>query len=197
MPGFFKHGGFLCAQGGHSSGAVGELIPTECRFANPSLHDNILRMKTFPWLVLLLVGVLASCAPSTPQQRIARNPAAFQSLTKKQQDLVSQGLISRGMPAQAVVLAWGPPSRRYEGASQGATTQRWDYFGTQAVVTNQFGFGPGWGRAGAWGRCGWGPYGWGDPFWGPDIAYIPYRRATIVFKNEKVDSWEQLQNAAP
>lgn len=156
-------------------------------------------MKMVLPFAAMILGFLASCAPSTPQQRIAKNPAAYQSLTTKHKEQVSQGLISRGMPPEAVILAWGPPSRRYEGASKGVSAQRWDYIGQQAVVTNTMGFGGGWGRFGGW--RGYGPYGWGgvwgDPFWGPEIAYIPYRRATIVFKQQKVDSWEKLQDPVP
>lgn len=159
-------------------------------------------MKCFTILSILIAVILPSCMPVTPEQRIAKNPAAFQALTTKQQQQVRLGQISRGMPPQAVLLAWGPPSRRYEGVSQGSATTRWDYFGSQPVFTNQVAFGPGWGRGlgwggGGWGGYGWGPYGWGDPFFGPDVTYIPYRRATIVFKNEKVDSWERMQEPLP
>lgn len=154
-------------------------------------------MKNVAILCMLIGVILPSCMPATPEQRISKNPAAFLALSAKQQQQVRQGQISRGMPPQAVLLAWGQPSRRYEGVSQGSATQRWDYFGSQPVFTNQFAYGPGWGRGRYWGGYGWGPNGWGDPFFGPDVTYIPYRRATIVFKNEKVDSWERMQDPVP
>ncbi len=154
-------------------------------------------MKFFAILSIIVAVILPSCMPATPQQRIAQNPGVFQALTTKQQEQVRQGQISRGMPPQAVLLAWGPPSRRYEGSSQAATTQRWDYLGSQPVFTNQIAYGPGWGRARGWGGWGWASYGWNDPYFGPDITYIPYRRATIVFKNEKVDSWEKMEESRP
>lgn len=154
-------------------------------------------MKAIALLSVLLASVLPSCMPITPQQRIAKNPVAFLALTEKQQQLVRQGEISRGMSPQAVLLAWGPPSRRYVGTTDGVATQRWDYVATQPVFTNQLAYGGGWGRARVWGSGGRGPYGWCDPYFGPDVTYIPYRRGTIVFKKEKVDSWEKMQDSDP
>jgi type II secretory pathway pseudopilin PulG len=154
-------------------------------------------MKAIALLSIVLASVMPSCMPATPQQRIAQNPAAFLALPRDQQQQIRQGEISRGMPPQAVLLAWGPPSRRYAGVSDGISTQRWDYFGSQPVFTHQAAYGPGWGSVRGRSAWGWGAYGWADPFFGPDIAYIPYRRGTIVFKNEKVDSWEKMQDSSP
>lgn len=155
-------------------------------------------MKQLTLPLLFVSFLFVACVPNTPERRIAKNSVAFQALTPKQQEHVRQGEVSRGMPPEAVMMAWGAPSRRYSGSKDGVHTQRWDYMGTQAVFTNQVGwgpgFGPGWGRGWGWGGA-WGP--WGDPFFGPDVAYIPYRRATIVFKNQKVDSWEKLQDSPP
>jgi type II secretory pathway pseudopilin PulG len=157
-----------------------------------------LAMKILVILSIVLAGILPSCIPMSPEQRIEKNPSAFLALPLKQQQQVRQGQISRGMSPQAVLLAWGAPSRRYEGMNDGVATQRWDYFGSQPVFTNQWAYGSGWGRSRLWGACGaWGPNQWGDPFLGTDIAYIPYRRATIVFKDEKVDSWEKMQDTIP
>ena len=66
-------------------------------------------------LLLLVAGLLASCAPSTPEARIAANPAKYESLSSKHQQLVRQGKIDTGMSPDAVALAWGSPNRRFEG----------------------------------------------------------------------------------
>ena len=51
--------------------------------------------------------LLASCAPSTPQARIQREPAKFEALSSKQRTLVEQGIDGRlvalegGLPLMA------------------------------------------------------------------------------------------------
>jgi hypothetical protein len=91
------------------------------------------------------------------------------------------------MSPDAVVLAWGAPSRRYSGVSNGTASERWDYMGSQPVYGNTFGYG-GWG---GWNR--WGGYGCGGPFMYNDVTFIPYRRATVLFKNQRVEAWEKMQ----
>lgn len=133
--------------------------------------------------------LLSACAPVTPEERIAKNPALFESLPAKHRELVRQGEIARGMSPDAVVLAWGAPSRRYAGASSGGSADRWDYFGSQPVYNHNFGFAHGYGR---YGRCGYNSF-----TYGPEFTYVPYRRATVLFKNQKVDSWERMQSPLP
>ncbi len=141
-------------------------------------------------LAVILVGlVFPSCAPSSPQARIAKSPEQFAALGKKEQSLVEQGQISRGMPPEAVLLAWGPPDQRFEGSRDSKPTGRWDYLGSRAVQsTNHFGAF----RSGfrGYGRFGYPGAGFGV---GPDIVFIPYRRASVWFVNQRVDSWERLR----
>lgn len=151
--------------------------------------DSI-RMNYAALPLLIMLWSLSACAPSTPEQRIAQNPARFEALPANHQALVQQGELARGMSADAVVLAWGAPSRRYNGMSNGTSTERWDYFGSQPVYNNNFGFG-GWGGYGGWNR--WGGYGCGGPFMQNDVTFIPYRRATVLFKNQRVEAWEKMQ----
>src|SRR5437773_6353951 len=51
--------------------------------------------------------ILTSC--STPQTRISEHSDLYQTLSQKDQALVSQGQIRIGMPRTAVWLAWGSP----------------------------------------------------------------------------------------
>jgi hypothetical protein len=144
-------------------------------------------------LASILAGlVFSSCAPSTPQTRIAKNPEQFAALSKKEQSLVEQGQIRRGMSSEAVMLAWGPPDQSFEGSRDSKPSERWDYFDARPIYSSNYygGFGYGFG--------GYGPYGYpaysGVGFAvGPDVAYVPYREASVWFVNHRVDSWERLR----
>ena len=141
-------------------------------------------------LIALLAGIaISSCAPSTPQARIAQNPQVFAALPKKDQRLVEQGQVARGMSPNAVMLAWGYPSRRFEGVKDTKRTERWDYASTLPVYTSTFYGGYGYGH-GPYGRHHYSGYGYG---FGPEVAYIPYRIASVWFVNSRVDSWERLR----
>jgi hypothetical protein len=141
------------------------------------------------WLspCLAFLCLLGACAPVTPEERIARSPALFDSLPAAHQHLVSRGEIARGMSPAAVTLAWGTPSRRYNVVQQGAATERWDYFGSEPVMHNHLSYSHGY-------RYGYGRRGYYDSLaFSPEINYVPYRRATVLFKNQKVESWERMQ----
>lgn len=136
---------------------------------------------------LFAAAVISSCAPMTPQARIERNPEKFAALPKSQQELVEKGLISRGMRPDAVYLAWGGPDRTFDGSKDSRSTQRWDYAGTRPVYTTNY--------FGGFGYNGYGPYGYsglGLGF-GPDVAYIPYRVASVWFVDDRVDAWERVR----
>lgn len=135
--------------------------------------------------------LLSSCAPSTPQARIDRNPQVFASLEKKEQQLVQQGQLSRGMSADAVKLAWGEPAERFEGSKNSRRTERWDYTGSRPIyTTNVFGgYGYGYGYS-PYGPGRYSTVGFGV---GPEIAYVPYRVASVWFVSNKVDSWERAR----
>ncbi|MFN0127911.1 MAG: hypothetical protein ACKV19_14620 [Verrucomicrobiales bacterium] len=136
-------------------------------------------------LLLAVVGLLASCAASTPQTRIARNPDLFASLTPAQQEIVSRGRIERGLPMDGVFLAWGRPDRVVEWDRSGSRVQRWTYLGLQPVHTYTFGWSGGWG-----GWHGWDPYC--DPYFfgGPSVEWVPYPMSRVDFRHGKVTEWE-------
>lgn len=142
----------------------------------------------------ILAGLLAgfaisSCAPSTPQARIAQNPEGFAQLSRKEQQLVQNGELSRGMGPEAVKLAWGPPSRSFEGSKNSKPVERWDYTTMRPVHSLSYlGLG-GYGYGGYYG-----PYGRpGSYSIGPDVAYIPERVASVWFTESRVDAWERLR----
>jgi len=128
-----------------------------------------------------------SCAPSTPQTRIEREPQKFEALSEKHRDLVRQGQIERGMPPDAVYLAWGPPARSFQGSKNNRLTERWDYVGSRPVYHTGF--------HGSYGRFH-GPYrrhGYWGGGWGPEVAYVPYRIGSVWFIDNRVDSWERAR----
>jgi hypothetical protein len=145
-------------------------------------------MKKRFGVAAFLALALVSCVPSTPEARIAAQPALFDQLPDRQQELVRQGRIDKGMGTDAVYLAWGRPAREYEGSENGVATLRWDYAGTTPVYTNQF-HGYGGYRYGRYGRYGY-PYGYGI---GHEVTYLPYRRASVIFRNGRVTSWERTR----
>jgi hypothetical protein len=150
-------------------------------------------VKAFSMNTFLLISVatfllLNSCAPVTPQQRIENNVGAYNSLPPGHQELVKRGELARGMSPDAVFLAWGPPSRRYQGLQDNAATERWDYEGFKPIYTNSFGMGYGFGTGYNGRRARY-----SSLFVSPEVAYVPYRNATVLFKNNRADSWERAQ----
>jgi hypothetical protein len=140
-------------------------------------------------LVCLALGLLAtSCVPSTPQARIQQNPEMFAALSPKEQSLVQRGEIAKGMPPDAVVLAWGAPAMSYEGNKKGQASLRWDYTSAYPVYTAAYYGGYGYGGYGHHGRYGY--YGYG---FGPELTYVPYRSSSVWFVNNRVESWERLR----
>ena len=69
--------------------------------------------------------ILTSCA--TPQARISEHSDLYQTLSQKDQALVSQGQIRIGMSRTAVWLAWGSPDRKIIGNMGGGRTETWIY----------------------------------------------------------------------
>jgi hypothetical protein len=141
---------------------------------------------------ILTSFILVACVPATPQSRIAKFPDKFAKLNKKEQSLVQQGQIAAGMPRDAVMLAWGFPSRCLEGSQNSKITERWDY-STDVPVYN---FGYPYGAYG-YGRVRYGPNYPNYPDFGlnmtPEIAYIPSRVASVWFIEQRVDAWERVR----
>jgi hypothetical protein len=75
--------------------------------------------------VIAATLILASC--STPETRISEHPDLYQSLSHRDQALVSQGQIRIGMSRTAVWLAWGTTDRKIIGNMGGGPTETWIY----------------------------------------------------------------------
>ncbi len=131
------------------------------------------------------MGIITSCAPSTPQTRIQQRPQDFARLSEKHQELVSRGEIAKGMSKDAVALAWGSPSTRIEGLRNGKFSERWDYIGREAVTRNHFFGGYSSGRYGPYGYSGY------RAGFGPEVTYVPYLQASVWFVSGRVNEWER------
>jgi len=75
--------------------------------------------------IAAVISVLISC--STPQTRISDHPDLYQSLSSRDQALVTQGQIRSGMSRSAVWLAWGSPDQKIVGNMAGTPTETWIY----------------------------------------------------------------------
>jgi hypothetical protein len=137
-------------------------------------------MKHLHISAILVALVFASCAPSTPDARIVARPELFEKIPTQQKELIRQGRIDKGMSTDAVYLAWGKASRVYEGSENNVPILRWDYTGATPVYHTNFYGGYGHGR--------YSHYGVGIT---PEVTYVPYRRATVLFRNGRVASWER------
>src|SRR5512133_919921 len=69
--------------------------------------------------------ILTGC--STPETRISEHPDLYQSLSHRDQALVSHGQIRIGMSRTAVWLAWGTTDRKIVGNMGGGPTETWIY----------------------------------------------------------------------
>lgn len=110
--------------------------------------------------------LLASC--STPENRISEHPEMYQTLSPKDQALVTSGHIRTGMSKNAVFLAWGSPDQKTEGAMHGRATESWVYFATDSAGYGYGGYGY---PYGGYGYGGYGPgFGYGQPGFGYGFA---------------------------
>jgi hypothetical protein len=124
--------------------------------------------------------ILTSC--STPQTRISEHPDLYQSLSSRDQALVSQGQIRARMSRTAVWLAWGSPDRKIVGDMGGGRIETWlyIYYATYPYPC----YGP------------WDPY-FGAPLYHPfyDSEFppsIPYPGKVVTFANGRVVSFQYV-----
>jgi hypothetical protein len=128
-------------------------------------------------VIAAVVLVLISC--STPQTRISDHPDLYQSLSSRDQALVSQGQIRSGMSRSAVWLAWGSPDQKIVGNIAGGRA------GVAVAGGNMHHHG---GRSFVF---------FGSPFYDPFYwSYIPpsipYPGKVVTFVSSRVMSFQYL-----
>ena len=140
-------------------------------------------MKSFSFLTIFpILFVVASCA-SSPQERIARDSAAYQKLTLDEQVKVSHGKLAQGMSPEAVRLAWGDPDKVVQSGQGGKVVDKWLYKDGGYSFSLGVGGGSGWASRDSVSAVGAGvliPLG----------GEAPRARAVVSFVNGKVQAWE-------
>jgi hypothetical protein len=125
--------------------------------------------------------ILTNC--STPQTRISDHPGLYQSLSHRDQALVTQGQIRIGMSRRAVWLAWGSPDQKIVGNMGGGPTETWLYI---YYATYYPPYAP------------WGPWAYfGDPFYDPFYyswfpPSVPCPDKVVTFANSRVVSFQYI-----
>ena len=130
----------------------------------------------------VLAGLaLAGC--STPDSRIAANPAAFAALNPQQQALVKAGQPGIGMSMDAVKLALGDPDRVTLRTDASGETQTWHYVTYESpdgmylyTGFSHRGYGRGWGGGGFWGGPAY-------PYYLDYPNRVVHERFTVEFRN--------------
>lgn len=141
---------------------------------------------------LVFIFVISSCTPSSPQTRIQNRPQDFQQLSDQHKELVRRGEIAKGMSKAAVALSWGSPTEHIEGFRNGKFSERWNYNGERAVVQHNYHGGFFRGHGGPYSPYSYPRYRGGfGPDFGPDVTYIPYRKASVWFVEDRVNEWER------
>ena len=160
----------------------------------------------------LAAGALILTSCSTPQTRISDNPNLYQSLSARDQGLVSQGQIRPGMSRNAVWLAWGSPDQKILGNIRGRPTETWVYvyyssYPYYPYYGPYYPYGPGIGYSLGYttvstangtvhyrgDRC---YVFFGSPFYDPFFysvpVSIPYPGKVVTFSNGRVMSFQYL-----
>jgi hypothetical protein len=146
--------------------------------------------------------ILTSC--STTESRIAEHPEIFQTLSSRDQALVSEGKIREGMSENAVWLAWGAPDQKATGSARGRAVETWIYNDyTFASAPYPYPYGPyGYGGYFGGGAVFHHHHGHrfaiiGDPFYDPFYysymqSQVAYPSKTVTFVNGRVVSLQIL-----
>ena len=121
---------------------------------------------------LLACLLLTGCATSSIESRRRERAAGFAALSPEYQTLVNDGQIRRGMPQDAVYIAWGKPAQILQREDQQGVVTIWLYHGGWMEETRY-----------------WTPYSRV-----PLNDYQPrtYVSAEITFVNGVVQAWRTL-----
>jgi hypothetical protein len=130
-----------------------------------------------------LLAALALAACSTPEARIKKDKAAFESWPPAVQESVRAGRADVGFTAEQARMALGRPDRVYTRKTAEAAQEVWAYGGGGGTRTGlSFGFG-----SGGWGSS----YGLGVGVGGGDER--PDDRVRVVFQDGRVVSVESRE----
>ncbi len=138
----------------------------------------------------LLVTLLPSCSTlSLVEQRIEKNPAAYETLSSREKELVKRGEVAEGMSPEAVRLAWGRPGSVRSGSRNGRGTETWTYFESTPVHGTTFGMG--YGYYPFYAGPGLSPLYGSAWSYGNQIDFARQVSRTVEFSNNRVVAWER------
>jgi hypothetical protein len=121
--------------------------------------------------------ILVGCA--TTESRISQNPEMYQHLSARDQALVNQGQIRKGMTMDAVWLAWGTPDQKIPDNMGDRPTETWLYVRYQTP--------PSYG----------GPYSYGPFDWSYIPPKFPYASKGATFSNGRVVFFQYVPPPPP
>lgn len=134
--------------------------------------------------LLLLAIILGFCAGCTsPQIRIDRNRALYDSLPGESQALIQEGRVAVGFTPDMVKLALGEPDRVYSRTDESGTSESWAYTAYSLGDGRRIysGYYHSW-------------YSWRYPYY-LDYSFNDrdvYERTKVVFKDGAVASIEEV-----
>lgn len=141
-----------------------------------------------PALLLISLFLVGCATTSTIESRRSEKLGAYQSLAPEERQLVDQGQIKMGMSADAVYIAWGPPSEVLESEDPGAgRITSWRFYGSWMQESRYWAY-----RETSRG----GNDLYLERYLVTDYHPRDYVRAEISFKDGKVLSWRTLPRPA-
>jgi hypothetical protein len=141
------------------------------------IADEKRKLKRVATVGIAVVALLfTGCG--TPGGRISQHPESYQRLSARDQALVSEGQIRRGMSPDAVWLAWGTPEQKIPGPIRGSET--WVYVRYDTPF-------PSYGV----------PYYYGPFDWSYIPPKFPYPSRGVTFSEGKVVFFRYLPSPPP
>jgi hypothetical protein len=132
--------------------------------------------------------LLAGCAAtSTIETRRAEKISAYHNLSPDERQLVDSGQIKVGMSADAVYIAWGPPSEVLESEDANGRVTTWRYYGSWMQEDRYWAY-----RETRRGHADL----YLERYLVSDYQPRDYVRSEIYFKEGQVNSWRTLPKPA-
>lgn len=135
-----------------------------------------------------MLVLLAAC--STPERRVARNKALFETFPPAAQERIRQGEVDVGFTTDMVLIALGKPTRKFTRRTAELEQEVWSY-GSSGYRGPTFGLGIG---------VGGGHYRGGSVYsggvnidTGPGREWYPDEHARVVFEKGAVVSVEKRE----
>ncbi len=88
-----------------------------------------------------LLALLAGCASSTPESRVARDRAAFDAFPPEVQQRILAGQVAVGFTPEMVEMALGEPSRKLVRETSAGQAEVWVYLESKPQMSFGLGFG--------------------------------------------------------